>query len=195
MAFKARGLADVVIMDRGRKIETRPASPSANAGGTMVVVDGVQFTHRLEKYQGDPTPAQLAANNLDIRTLKGRPWPGSATDRHCVPAPNTAPRVNRFGQEIALAGPSSMEMAKLRGRWPDTEEQQAQSIREARFVDNAKVTRTIALARGMKPEQAEALANRSAMAGSMEHLASVVATAQSEPPPKPSKPAKPSPEL
>lgn len=198
MAFKARGLADIVITDRGRKIETRPASPSANAGGTMVTVDGVNFTHRLEKYPGEPTVAQLAANNLDIRTLKGRPWPGSATDRHCVPAPNTAPRTNRFGQEIALAGPSSMEMAKLRGQWPDAEEKQAQAIRDARFKDNAGVTRAIALARGMKPEEAEALANRHAQRGSMEHLAAVVAETQAPPASKPVKPSaatKPSPEL
>jgi hypothetical protein len=183
MAFKARGLAEIQIQDRGRVVERRPANPAENGGGTAVMVGGVQFTHRLEKYQGEPSTEMLAANNLDIRTLKGRPYPGSATDRFCKAAPDSAPKVNHFGQDSRLAGPNSMRMDRLEGRWPDPEEKQANAIREARFRDNSAVTRALALARGMKPEEAEALASRAAAPGSMEHLAAV-AEAAIAPPPK-----------
>lgn len=179
MAFKARGLAAIRKLVGGVVVEEIPATPADNAGGFAVEVDGVKFTHRFTKYQGAPTPVMLAANNLDLRTLKGRPWPASATDRFTKSPPDSASRTSSNGSEVHLAGPSSMEMEQRRGLWPDAEEKRAQAIAEARFRDPEGTTRKIATAKGMPPEVVEALATRAATAGSMEHLAQVVA--QDEP--------------
>ena len=158
MAFKASGVGDFMTRVNGGDPIRKAGTVTNNSGPARVVVDGVQFSNKRTLYKGEPTPAMLKANNLDIRTLKGRPWPGSAGDRLGKSAPDFAERTDAQGEPIRLAGPNSMSDLKRDGLWPDEEERRLQQQAEAKLHNAKAYAIRKLIAQGVPPEKAEFVA-------------------------------------
>lgn len=158
MAFKAYGVGDFVRKVNG--IEQRePGTVVKYSARARVTVDGVEFTPKRKLYPGVPTAKMIAANNLFIVTLKGRPWPGSAADRLAKNAPDNAPRISADGELIAVAGSNAMLEMQRRGLWPDEEERALQAQAEAKLASPIEYGIRSLMAQGLSPEKARQAAS------------------------------------
>jgi hypothetical protein len=158
MAFKGFGVGDFVYPGPHGSEVRIPGTVEKHSGRGRVTVDGVDFTPKRRVYPGVPTPKMLQANNIHLTTMKGRPWPGSAADRLCKSAPDSASRINRDGEQIDVAGPNSMLDLQKRGMWPDEEERALQAQAEAKLANPIEYAKRSLMAQGLSPEKALAQA-------------------------------------
>ena len=159
MAFRAYGVADIIRTSHG--VEQKIAGTvTENGGRARVVVDGVDFPRGRKIFPGKPTAAMLKANNLNVQTMKGRPWPGSAGDRFAHSPGAKVERVDRDGNAIRLSGPNSMSDAQRDGLWPDEEERRLQAIAEAKLHKPLEFAVRSLIAQGVDPAKAEGIAKQ-----------------------------------
>lgn len=158
MAFKGYGVGDFVTVKQGVEVSRVPGTVNRNSGRGRVTVDGVEFTPKRRLYPGVPTPAMLKANNIVLHTMKCRPWPGSAADRLSKSAPDSIDKVDKNGDTIRMAGPSSMLDMEKPGLWPDEEERQLQAQAEAKLAHPVAYGERALIAQGVSPEKAKHLA-------------------------------------